>query len=317
MKNSIIADISLLLVTFIWGTTFVLVQNAIDSLQPFAFNGVRFLIAAAILAAWLIIFEKRQLRQLTWKLLLTGSFIGFWLFLGYATQTIGLLYTTSSKSGFITGLNVVLVPIFSMILLKQSLRKNALLGVGTATVGLFLLTATDITGFNIGDGLTFICAVSFALQIIFTGKYTSQFPTLLLTVIQITTVSLLALISSFLFEDWQSTFRPAVILSKDVLVALIITSVFATAFAFFAQTKFQKYTTTTRVALIFATEPVFAAITGYMWAHDRLTYSAVFGCLFIFLGMVIAELPMKKLPRTVHENIFSLKVSSKAERNVR
>lgn len=295
MKKPITANTSLLLVTFIWGTTFVLVQNAIDSLKPFAFNGIRFLIAAIILGLWLIIFEKRQLKFLNKELLLKGSFIGFWLFLGYAAQTIGLLYTTSSKSGFITGLNVVLVPIFSMLLLKQTLSKNAILGVVVATIGLFLLTATDISGVNIGDALTFICAISFALQIIFTGKYTGNYPTLLLTVVQITTVSLLALLSSFLFEDWKTTFNPDIIFSKDVLSALIITSVFATAFAFLAQTKFQKYTTTTRVALIFAMEPVFAAIAGYVWAHDRLTYSALFGCLFIFLGMIIAELPIQKL----------------------
>lgn len=295
MKKTIIADINLLLVTFIWGTTFVLVQNAINSLKPFAFNGVRFFAAALILSFWLIFFEKTQLKLLNKKMLLTGGFIGFWLFLGYATQTLGLLFTSSSKSGFITGLSVVLVPVFSLLLLKQSLGKNAILGVATATIGLFLLAATDISGFNIGDGLTFICAISFALQIIFTGKYSFRYPTLLLTIIEITTVSLFSMIFSFLFEDWKTAFDPNIILSKDVLFALIITSVFATAFAFLAQTKFQQYTTTTRVALIFSMEPVFAAITGYVWAHDHLTYSALVGCLLILLGMIFAELPAKKM----------------------
>lgn len=295
MKKTVFADINLLFVTLIWGTTFVLVQNAINSLQPFAFNGIRFFAAALLLALWLIIFEKKQLKQLNKKLLLTGGFIGFWLFLGYAFQTLGLLFTTSSKSGFITGLSVVLVPLFSMLLLKQSLSKNAIVGVITATFGLFLLAATDFSGLNIGDGLTILCAISFALQIIFTGKYSCNYPTLLLTIIEIATVSFLSMISSFLFEDWKSAFDPDIILSKDVVIALLITSVFATAFAFLAQTKFQQYTTTTRVALIFSMEPVFSAITGFIWAHDRLTYSALFGCLFILLGMIFAELPVKKL----------------------
>ncbi|WHY84374.1 DMT family transporter [Neobacillus novalis] len=295
MKRPLFADISLLLVTLIWGTTFVLVQNAIDFLPPFAFNGIRFLIAAVLLILCLLIFEKKQLKQLNLKLMASGVFLGFWLFLGYVTQTIGLLYTTSSKAGFITGLSVVLVPLFSLLLLKQYPSKNALFGVLIATAGLFFLTMTDVTSLNTGDGFVFICAISFALHIILTGKFSSKYPTLLLTAIQISTVALLSILSSFLFENWKTAFKAEILLSQDVIVALFITSIFATAIAFFIQTNFQKYTSATRVALIFAMEPVFAAITGYFWAQDRLSYSALFGCILIFMGMICAELPPNKL----------------------
>jgi drug/metabolite transporter (DMT)-like permease len=297
------ADMSLLFVTFIWGTTFVLVQNAINSLEPFSFNGIRFLIAALLLIFWLIIFERKQLKQLDKKIILSGVFIGFWLFVGYVTQTIGLLYTTSSKAGFITGLNVIFVPLLSMLLLKQTLSKNAIVGVAIATIGLFLLTTTDISAFNIGDGFVFICAIAFAMQIIFTGKFSGKYPTLLLTVIQISTVSILSIVSSFLFEDWKKMFQTNIILSKEVFIAILITAVFATALAFLLQTNFQKYTTTTRVALIFAMEPVFAAITGYFWAHDRLTYSAITGCFLIFAGMIFAEVPVRKITWLRKSNI--------------
>lgn len=296
MKKTVIADISLLFVTLIWGMTFVLVQNAIDFLEPFAFNGIRFLIAAILLFLCLFIFEKGQLKQLDLKMAASGFFIGFWLFLGYVTQTIGLLYTTTSKAGFITGLSVVLVPLFSMIILKQFPSRNAVLGVLIATIGLFLLTMTDVTAMNIGDGFVFICAISFALHIILTGKFSHRYPTLLLTVIQITTVAFLSIVSSFIFEDWKQSFRAEVLLSQDVIIAIVVTSVFATAIAFFIQTNFQKYTSATRVALIFAMEPVFAAMTGYFWAGERLTYSALFGCSLIFMGMIFAELPAKKIP---------------------
>lgn len=295
MQKPLIADSSLLLVTFVWGITFVLVQNAINSLEPLAFNGIRFLVAAGLLGLWLLTFEKKQLKQISKKVILSGVFMGFWLFLGYATQTIGLLYTTSSKAGFITGLSVVLVPLFSMVLLKHSLSRNSILGVLVAAVGLFLLTASDFSSLNIGDLFVFACAISFALHIIFTGKYTASYPTLLLTVVQISTVAFLSLLSSFLFEDWKNTFRPEVLFSTNVYIALLITSLFATALAFLIQTNFQKYTTTTRVALIFAMEPVFAAVTGYVWADERLTFGALFGCLFIFTGMIFAELPAGKL----------------------
>jgi drug/metabolite transporter (DMT)-like permease len=293
-KQKLIADLSLLAVALIWGSTFVIVQNAIAFLEPFTFNGVRFTIASLILLIILITFNREQLRQCDLKLFSSGVFIGFWLFVGYATQTVGLLYTSSSKAGFITGLSVVLVPVFSFAILKIKPTKNAVLGVSVATVGLYLLTMTDRVLLNIGDGLVFICAIAFALQIIFTGKYSSSYPSLLLTVIQISTVAVLSLGFSILFEDWKVTINTTIMFDTTVLTALLITSLLATAFAFFIQTSVQKYTTPTRVALIFATEPVFAAITGFIWAHDRLSFSAITGCLFIFAGMIFAEMPTQK-----------------------
>lgn len=294
-KKTLFADFSLLLVALIWGATFVIVQNAIEFLPPITFNGIRFFIAAALLGGWLLLFERKQLKQFDRKLLFSGIIIGIWLFIGYATQTIGLLYTSSSKAGFITGLSVVLVPLFSFVLLKLRPTKNAIIGVLVATVGLYLLTMTDVTLLNKGDALVFICAIGFALQIVFTGKYSSKFPSLFLTVIQISTVAVLSILYSFFFEEWDLAFQSSILLRTDVLIALIVTSVFATALAFFAQTNFQRFTTPTRVALIFAMEPVFAAITGFIWASDRLSTSAIFGCLLILAGMIFAELPTAKL----------------------
>lgn len=290
MKSSF-ADLSLLFVALIWGATFVLVQNAISFLEPQSFNAVRFTLAAILLGFWLMFFDKDQLKKLDKKLLLSGIMLGFWLFIGYAFQTLGLLYTTSSKAGFITGLSVVLVPLLMLGILKQRPSLNSIAGVSAATAGLYLLTMSDVSSLNIGDGFVLICAAGFALHIVFTGKFSSSYPTLLLTMIQIATVGTLSAISAVLFEDWKRAFNPEVIFSADVLIALLVTSVLATAMAFFIQTNFQKHTTATRVALIFAMEPVFAAITAYFWAGERLTYSALIGCTLIFAGMVFAELP--------------------------
>lgn len=297
MRKSMYADLCLMFVALVWGATFVIVKNAISFLPPLAFNGIRFFIAAIILGTALYLFQRVQLAYFNRKLLLAGVSMGFWLFFGYATQTIGLLYTTSSNAGFITGLSVVLVPMFSVVLLKQRPQANAIFGVILATVGLYLLTMVDSTSLNIGDFLVLLCAVSFALQIIVTGKYSSSYPTLLLSVVQITTVSIFSLISSFLFEDWQKALQPAIIFKSDVMIALLITAIFATALAFFAQTAFQKYTTATHVALIFALEPVFAAITAFFWGGERLYGSAILGCICIFIGMIFAELPMKRIFR--------------------
>ena len=295
MKKTVIADLSLLVVAFVWGATFVIVQNAISFLEPMTFNAIRFFIACLFLLSWICLFYRTQLKHLDKKLIFAGVVMGVWLFGGYALQTIGLLYTTSSKAGFITGLSVVLVPLFTFLILKQKPGLNAIIGVSVATVGLYLLTMGDAFRINKGDLYVFFCAISFALHIIFTGKFTSFYPTLLLTVIQIGTVSLLSAISAVLFESWHSAFSPQILLKSEVLLALCVTSLFATALAFLLQTKYQKYTTTTRVALIFAMEPVFAAITAVLFAEETLPVVALLGCTFIFVGMILSELPQKNL----------------------
>ncbi|WP_059170892.1 DMT family transporter [Bacillus sp. FJAT-27445] len=308
-KNSrILADSALLFVALIWGITFVMVQSAISFLEPFSFNGIRFLTAALLLGSWLFIFKRKQLVLISPRLILSGAFLGVFLFIGYATQTAGLLYTTSSKAGFITGLSVVLVPLFSFLLMKQRPGRNAVTGVIIATVGLFLLTMTGVSPLNKGDGLVFICAIGFAFHILFTGKYSSRYPTLLLTTIQIATVGILSSVWAFFFEDWRKAFQKDVIFSEEVVLALLVTSLFATAIAFFIQTAFQKHTSPTRVALIFAMEPVFAAGAGYFWAGEILTLSALAGCLFIFAGMVIAELPGKGKQIPANDPTVSLNV---------
>lgn len=292
-KQQLFADSSLLFVAFIWGATFVLVQNAVALLEPFTFNAVRFGFAGLFLIVWLFLFKRDLIKKINKKLFFAGFMIGTWLFTAYALQTFGLLYTTSSKAGFITGLSVVLVPLFAFIFLKQTPKPFATIGVVIATIGLYLLTLGDSLSLNFGDILVFFCAIAFAAHIIVTGKYTNYYSTLLLTIIQIMTVSILSGISSLLFEDWQRTFDASVIGSFDVVLALVITSFFATAIAFLAQTNFQKFTTPTRVALIFAMEPVFAAITAYFWANERLGPKALLGSLLIFIGMILAEMPQK------------------------
>lgn len=281
------ADVSLLFVAFVWGATFVVVQNAISFLPPLMFNAVRFAIASVLLWIWILVFERKPLDR---QLIRAGSILGIWLCLGYAFQTIGLLYTTSSKAGFITGLNVVLVPFLSFIILKQKPSFNAVVGSILATCGLYLLTTSGDLTMNKGDLFVLLCAIAFALHIVSTSIYATKFSPVLLTAIQVQTVSIVCFICSFFLEDWSlipfSTF-----FEFDVWMALLITALFATTIAFFIQTHFQKYTSPTRVALIFALEPVFAAFTAYIWNDERLQQAALFGAGLILLGMVLSELP--------------------------
>jgi drug/metabolite transporter (DMT)-like permease len=251
MKKTSLSDFTLLFVVFIWGSTFVMVQNAISFLEPFSFNAVRFFIAFLLLFIWNLALKGK--RKTTWEkgLWLSGTKLGIWLFLGYAFQTIGLLYTSPSKAGFITGLSVVLVPIFSMMLLKQKPSRNALLGVTAATIGLYLMTVVESSSLTLGDFLVFLCAISFAMHIITTAKFAGKYSALPLTIVQIFTVALLSFIFGIFFEDFSVVLNPDVMFRGDVWVALLVTSTLATAFAFLAQTYFQAYTSPTRVAIIF------------------------------------------------------------------
>ncbi|MFS0781455.1 DMT family transporter [Bacillus sp. 1P06AnD] len=300
MNRSLTADLSLLAVVFVWGATFVIVQDAISFLAPFSFNAIRFFLGFAALGIVYLLFSEKKKGHFSKGALKSGFILGFWLCLGYGLQTLGLLYTTPAKAGFITGLSVVLVPLLSFLLFKQHLNRNMVLGVISATVGLYMITMLQASAFGTGDFLVLLSAVCFAMQIITTGRYAQKYAALPLTLIQIATVSILSFVFSLLFEHPAEMYRLDVLMKKEVIIALLITSLFATAFAFLAQTYFQTYTTASRVALIFALEPVFAALTSYVMIGEKFTISMVIGCLFIFAGIIAAEIPVKK--RVVIDN---------------
>jgi drug/metabolite transporter (DMT)-like permease len=289
MKKSYFADFVLLGITFTWGATFVLIKEAINTIPPFTFVGVRFLTAGLLLALFILAFYRQTLSKLCKEIWLPGTWLGFWLFAGYAFQTFGLQYTTASKAGFITGLSVVMVPFFSLWLLRYPLKKNAMLGILVAIFGLGMLSLNQPLSVNVGDIIVFFCAISYAIQITLVGRYAPYFSALLLGLIQITVCGVFSLMCAFLFENYQVVLSPDVLLNGWVISALVICSVIATAFAYVAQNQFQKFTTPTRTALIFSTEPVFAAINGYLWIGDRFTTVQIGGCLLILCGMLISE----------------------------
>lgn len=164
-----------------------------------------------------------------------GVTLGVLLFLGYAFQTVGLLYTTSSKAGFITGLSVMIVPLLSIWILKETARKTVYAAAAVGTAGLYFLTFSGFSSFNQGDLLVFCCALAFALHILFTGKFSGQHDAWLLTIVQLFTVSVLSFSASGLFESVPDAGK---MLTADVLLALFITAFFATAFAFLFRQSF-------------------------------------------------------------------------------
>ncbi|BFH64858.1 DMT family transporter [Paenibacillus azoreducens] len=299
MNRSRLADLSLLIVAMMWGCTFLIVQHAVRVLPPLAFNGVRFIGAAILLALIITCFYRSQWRLISPGMLLHSCLLGLFLFMGYAFQTVGLLYTTTSNTGFITGLSVVLVPFLALVLLKQPISRFTWLSALLAACGLYLLTfAGSALTLNKGDFLVFLCAIAFALHIAYTGIFAPKYPALPLAALQMAVVGLFSLIGSLLFEDMgplPQTFER--LAQPEVLWALLVSIGPTSAFAFWIQTVCQKYTTPSRVAVIFAMEPVFAALTGMWFGGEKLGIMAGIGCLCILMGMILAEL--KTSPRTV------------------
>jgi len=279
-RRQIWADMLLLMVTLIWGGTFVMVKEAVTSFPVFLFLALRFALAFVILLA----IGARRLRGLGWRGIGAGVLIGLVLFAGYAFQTFGLRFTTASKAGFITGLSVTMVPVFSALLLRQRPRGEAVLGVILATLGMALMTLTDSLRVGRGDLLVFFCAISFALHIITVSAFAPDTDPLALTIIQVGTVALLSAIAALLVE------RPWPLPSGQVYFAAAFTGVLATALAFAIQTSMQRFTTPTHTAVIFAAEPVFAALFGILLAGDVLTPRAIAGAALILCGTLVTEL---------------------------
>lgn len=279
--NKYKADLALLMVALVWGITFVVVKDALADITPHYFNAIRFFLGGLFLAS----FYQKRLRSINKGALGCGLFIGFFLFSGYALQTVGLQYTSAANAGFITGLSVVMVPILTALLLHRLPSLYAILGVISATLGLALLTLSQgLANINLGDLLVFGGALGFGLHIVMVSKYAPNNDAVHLAIIQIFTVAAASLAFGLALEPMPQG------LTKTVWLALLITAIPATALAYLIQNSVQKYTSPTHTAIIFATEPVFAALAAFFLLGEILTSQQVLGCVLILAGMLVAEL---------------------------
>lgn len=311
VPRQLTADLALLLVTLIWGATFVMVKDAVSAFPVFSFMAVRFALAAAALTP-LVLWRRRQLAALApdgpfaaprrstlarlQRAALPALLIGSALFAGYAFQTAGLKLTTPAKAGFITGLSVVIVPLIAALLLRQAPSRNAWIGVMLATAGLALLSLTADLRVEPGDLLVLGCAFSFAAHILLTGHFAPRHDPLLLTLGQVGTVTALSLAAALLFDvPVEGLTALMARLDGRVMFAAAFTGLLATAAAFGIQTVAQRFTTATHTALIFAAEPVFAGVFSFLLIGEVLGPRQLAGCGLILAGMIVAEI--KRLPR--------------------
>ena len=275
------ADFSLLLVAIAWGGTFFIVQDAIEDTPVYVFLFWRFFIATLFMA----LISYKEFKKLDLKTLKAGFILGAFMFFGFAFQTFGLTYTYSSTVAFITGLNVVIVPLLAFVFFGQKASIYSIYGAVLATVGLYFLTNNEI-GFGKGEFFTFICAIMFALHIAFTGSYSKKYSAFMLVTVQFGVVAFFSGIGALVLDgrimpdNFDGVF----------LQALIITVLFATVFAFFVQTTMQKFTTPAKTAIIFTMEPVSAGVFGYYFAGESFLMLQLFGAGLILMGTLVAEL---------------------------
>lgn len=293
MSKKLRADVILLVITVVWGASFPLMKMVLAYIPAYAYLSMRFLFASVILV---VLFHK-NLRKINKHVLLYGSIIGAFMFGGMAFQVIGLYTTSASNSGFITGLNVVMVPIIAAIILKKKPDRASFTGVTIAFAGLFFLSGGLNFNFNYGDFLTFLSAICWAFQIIFIDKFTQTEDAPLLAIIQIGFIGVVST-GFWLTADMG---KPVEI-NTTVVFILLFTAVLGTAMAFGGQTIAQKDTTPTHTALILTAEPVFAAIFAMIIPNaqgitEMLSVTKVVGSLLILSGMLVSELKLgqKKL----------------------
>lgn len=277
------AEAALVLNTVVWGATFVLVKAALGSVSPVLFLALRFSLATLALA--LLFRGARPTRGASLKAVGAGALTGTFLFLGYLFQTVGLRFTTAPKSAFITGLLSVMVPLLAALVYRNRPQVSEVAGVLVATAGLGLMTFEGAIGpIGRGDLLTLFCAVAFAAHIVTLGHFSESMSYEWLSVAQVGAAAAWSLALFWWVETPQVLWRPA------VLWAILITGLLCTALAFTIQAWAQQYTTSTRTALIYMLEPLFAWLTSFVFVGEGLSARAAAGAALILGGVVLVEL---------------------------
>ena len=279
-KKQLWADLALLSVAAVWGGTFVAVQNAVNQYPVFAFLALRFALATVGMC---LLFGKR-LRRLGWQGWGAGALIGVFLFVGYAFQTMGLKYTSATKAGLITGFQTVSVPIMTALLARRFPARQVILATILAVVGLGLLSIRGDMALEQGDLLVLICAISFGAHITAVGLLAPRMDAMALTIVQLAFVAIASAGVSLFTEGIPLP------IPNEVGVSIAFTAILATCFAFGIQNGVSKWTLPTHTAVIFAMEPVFAALAGFLLAAERLDPRGIFGGCLILLATFVAEI---------------------------
>ena len=275
----------LIVVTLTWGLSFPLIKILLRDISPFMLVTVRF----SITLIFFVIFFGRSFPISNFKVWKTGLILGIFLFLGYSFQTLGLYYTTASKSAFITGINLIFIPFIQYFVLRLKPGMFNAIGAVIVLTGLFLFTGAHLGEPNIGDILTIFCAISFAIHIVLLSKFSEYTGFLPLAFGQFLAMAFLGILSTLLLEE---SFFDQIQFNVNTLTLtyLLILSLVSTLFGLILMTKYQSSTTPFRAGIIYNTEAVFAAVFAYLLLGEILSGVQITAALIIIAGLMFAEI---------------------------
>ena len=284
-----VSIISALLCTFIWGTTFIAQETGMEKIGPYTFNAVRFFVGFIALIPLYLILEKSGTKKIISKgknrFLYLSILIGVFLFLASVFQQVALLYTDVANAAFFTIFYVPMVPIIVFFLFKKNIHWSVWPSAILCVIGGYLLTNFQDATIRLGDSLVVICAIFWALHIIFIGKIIKEFNTpILIGLIQTLVVSVCSIILSLIFEE---------LIIENILIhkfQILYAGILSGGFAFVLQIYAQKNITPAPAAIIFSLEGVFATIAAWILLSQVLNFNNILGCSFILIGVLFSQL---------------------------
>lgn len=301
------SELFLVLMTVVWGGTFIFIKLSLDTIPPNLFLAIRFGIALLFsLLLW-----GSSLREVKLHGLFIGMTVGVVMFLGYYFQTTGLETVSATQSGFITGTHVIITPIIESIWMRRLPPVRVLISVAVVFSGILLISFDSLEidasiwmsvlsldfwkdiGFQMPEGniLTLLGALSFSMYIVLIDRASRKWKETSLLIGQLTTAFLLASILALMNGNFDlGSFRP----NRQALFGIFYTGIIATILPVLIQTRYQKAVSPTRAGIIFSLEPVFASIFAFLVVGELLGKVGFIGCGFVFLGILLSILGKKK-----------------------
>ena len=297
MNQKAKSSLLLLLTAFIWGSSFVAQRTGIEYIGPFTMNSIRSFLGALVLLPVIKVMdiqrsksienvsqtqkEKNQSRK---DLILGGICCGIALTIASSLQQIGMLYTTAGKSGFITALYILIVPIIGLFM-KKHVGIKTWIGVALAVLGMYFLSVQEGFSISRGDFLTFLCAIVFAIHILIIDHFSPKVDGVKLSCIQFAVCGILCACPMVFIE------RPRIAQILTAWLPIAYAGIMSCGVAYTLQIVAQKGIDPTVASLIMSLESVFAALSGWLILHEHLSTRELFGCILVFVAIILAQLP--------------------------
>lgn len=292
-------NIMLLIAALIWGSAFVSQSVGMDYVGPFTFITFRYFVGCIFLLPCIYIIHNINSKKINKSnniklkdrkdsiYIKGGIYCGIVLFIASSFQQIGMKYTTASKSGFITALYIIIVPLLG-ILFKKKVNHKVWIGVGISLLGMYMLCINENFEMNIGDILTLICAFCFSIHILIIDYFSPKVDGVKMSCVQFFVSGVLGIIPMVIFEDVQ------MVELIGAMTPILYAGVMSSGVAYTLQIVGQKYTSPVLATMIMSLESVFAAISGWLILNERLSAKELIGCALVFTAIIIAQMPESK-----------------------